>query len=281
MHAGFAAGPDAGADGRQFASRGAALMVLDILTDPDARVPGFGVETPFDFPFPVAVKTGTSHRFTDNWAVGVTGGFTVAVWVGNFSGRPMRRVSGVTGAGPLLYRAVMAVARRYEPGVLPTPADVGATRARVCRLSGQLAGADCPGTLEWFLPGTEPRSSCDWHRPGGVVLPEEYAEWASSLPQGVVAGGPAPGGATLAASASALRIVAPQTGDRYDIPPGTDPRYATIALRAVGAAEDEPLNWYVDGQRLASARWVLRPGAHVVRVVGASGRVAEAQFVVR
>ena len=48
----------------------------------DARAPGFGNETPFDFPFPAAAKTGTSRHFTDNWAVGVTRGFTVAVWVG-------------------------------------------------------------------------------------------------------------------------------------------------------------------------------------------------------
>ena len=38
--------------------------------DPVARIPGFGIETPFDFPFPVAAKTGTSRHFTDNWAVG-------------------------------------------------------------------------------------------------------------------------------------------------------------------------------------------------------------------
>ena len=61
--------------------------------------------------FSVAAKTGTSRHFTDNWAVGAAGRFTVAVWVGNFSGRPMDGVSGVSGAGPLLHRAMLAVAR--------------------------------------------------------------------------------------------------------------------------------------------------------------------------
>jgi len=73
---------------RRVVSPRAAAIVLDVLSDPVARLPGFGLNTPFDFPFPVAVKTGTSRHFTDNWAVGTTGGFTVAVWVGNFSGRP-------------------------------------------------------------------------------------------------------------------------------------------------------------------------------------------------
>src|SRR5215211_6508538 len=97
-----------------------------MLSDPAARIPGFGLETPFDFPFPVAVKTGTSRHFTDNWAVAATRGFTVAVWAGNFSGRPMQGVSGVTGAGPLLHRVVMAVAKRIPPGELETPSEAGA-----------------------------------------------------------------------------------------------------------------------------------------------------------
>ncbi len=53
-------------------------------------------------------------------------GFTVAVWAGNFNGHPMEGVSGVTGAGPLLHRAVMATAKRIQPGVLTTPSQVGA-----------------------------------------------------------------------------------------------------------------------------------------------------------
>src|SRR5712691_11166218 len=37
-----------------------AYLVTDILSDPDARIPGFGGVTPFEVPFPAAVKTGTS-----------------------------------------------------------------------------------------------------------------------------------------------------------------------------------------------------------------------------
>src|ERR1043165_6812927 len=99
----------------------AASLGLDILNDATARIPGFGTSTPFDFPFPAAVKTGTSRHFTDNWAVATTRGFAVAVWAGNFNGRPMQGVSGVTGAGPLLHRVVMEVAQRVAPGALTTP----------------------------------------------------------------------------------------------------------------------------------------------------------------
>src|SRR5262249_39418325 len=120
--------------GHRLVSSRAAALTLDILNDPDARIPRFGIETPLDFPFPVAPKTGTSRHFTDNWAVGAAGRFTVAVWVGNFSGRPMDGVSGVSGAGPLLHRAMLAVARRHPPGTLTTPASVEAVPVTICRL---------------------------------------------------------------------------------------------------------------------------------------------------
>ncbi len=255
-------------------SPGSAALVLDILSDPAARIPGFGVETPFDFPFTVAVKTGTSHHFTDNWAVGVTGGFTVAVWVGNFNGRPMNDVSGVTGAGPLLHRAVMDVARRYDPGTMLSPAAYGATRVAVCRLSGMLATSTCAGLLEWFLPGTVPIAVDDWQRGvGQVAWPAEYAAWAERQGKGEMA--------PLPRDSTGFRVVSPLDGDRYQVPPGMDPRYATIPLRAAGAASDQPVRWLVDGRQTPSTRWQLRPGVHAFRAVAASGREAEVRIEVR
>ena len=236
---------------RRFASPGAAYLVLDILADPVARIPGFGDHTPFDFPFPVAVKTGTSHHFTDNWAVGVTGRFTVAVWVGNFSGRPMRRISGVTGAGPLLHRAVLAVSRRYEPGVLPSPAAAGAARVRACRLTGELAGASCPGTDEWFLPSTTPATTCTAHATDRVI----------------------------ARSADRLEITSPRHGDLYQVPPGVDTRYATVPLRARGAAGE--VRWLVNGRDYPSDRLVLSSGSMTIEAVTASGQHAQVTVQVR
>ncbi|MFO8233152.1 MAG: penicillin-binding protein 1C, partial [Longimonas sp.] len=68
------------------------VQLTDMLSDAEARAPGFGVETPLELPFPVAVKTGTSKDYRDNWTVGYTPQHTVAVWVGNFDGSPMQNV---------------------------------------------------------------------------------------------------------------------------------------------------------------------------------------------
>lgn len=264
---------------RRVMSRPAAALVLDVLSDPVARIPSFGVETVLDFPFPAAAKTGTSRHFTDNWAVATTAGFTVAVWVGNFSGRPMQGVGGITGAGPLLHRAGLLVAQRYPPGVLPSPAQAGAVPARICRLSGMLAGPDCPPMTEWFVPGTEPTRPCDWHRDGRVVLPAEYAAWAADAPPT----GPAPLiGADPDAGPDRFRILSPQDGDRYAIPVGGDPRYATIALRAAGGGSDGAgVRWFVDGRPWRDTRWRLVPGRHTVRAVNERGASAVVTIEVR
>jgi penicillin-binding protein 1C len=276
-------GPDSRSAGdHRFISAGAAALVLDILADPTARIPGFGIDTPFDFPFPAAVKTGTSHHFTDNWAVGVTGGFTVAVWVGNFNGQPMRGVSGVTGAGPLLHRAMLVTVRRFDPGALPSPGAFGATQARICALSGMLATSGCPDLDEWFLPGTRPDKVCDWHQAGSVVWPAEYVEWAeqsgASVPPLRMAergsGGEDRGGGAQ------FQIVSPRSGDRYEIPPGIDSRYATIALRAAAGPRDGAVRWFVDGRQIHNSRWVLVPGTHLVRALATSGASDEVSIEV-
>lgn len=257
----LAAGEPPSGEVRRIVSERAAFLTLDILADPEARAGGFGLRTPFDWPFRVAVKTGTSRHFTDNWAVATTAGFTVAVWVGNFNGRPMEGVSGVTGAGPLLHRAVLMTARRFPAGDLPRPGESGLVPHLICRVSGLKPGAYCPTIREYFIPGTDPDRTCDWHTPDGVVFPVEYAEWAAvGVPVSPAASGR---GAPLPSGGGRFEITSPVEGDHYRVPPGVEGRYATIALRAAG--NTQPVRWYVDGAPVAHPRWPLAPGRHRIR----------------
>jgi penicillin-binding protein 1C len=265
----------------------ASALILDILSDPVARIPGFGVNTPFDFPFPAAVKTGTSRHFTDNWAVATTAGFTVAVWAGNFNGRPMEGVSGVSGAGPLLHRVVMATAQRVAPGQLATPAQVGAVAVPICRLSGLLATAHCARMTEWFAPGSVPTQRDDWERGGRIVLPDQYANWSpasliadveqDSTPVAAPSHEVVRRVAADSAQPQGLRILSPLNGDRYAIPPGVEARYATIALRAAGATN---VHWSVDGQDYSAERWALVAGEHVIEARASDGATARVRIVV-
>ncbi len=272
-------------DSRRVISPVASAIVLDMLNDPVARIPGFGLQTPFDFPFPVAVKTGTSRHFTDNWAVATTRGFTVAVWAGNFNGRPMQGVSGVTGAGPLLHRVVMETAKRIAPGAFTTPAEVGARPVSVCRLSGLRATAGCPQLTEWFAPGTEPAAVDDWEQGGQVALPVQYANWVRQqseppmiLRESSVAASAGQGSATPHERARFV-MTSPRDGDRYEIPAGVEAQYATIALRAGGPGAQR-VRWWVDGRAHEAGRWTLTEGEHVLRATSALGASVEAKVVV-
>ena len=75
-----------------------AALLSDMLSDDAARSAGFGRDSVLNLPFPVAAKTGTSKGYRDNWAVGYTREVTVAVWVGNFDGTPLRDASAVISA---------------------------------------------------------------------------------------------------------------------------------------------------------------------------------------
>ena len=134
-----------------------AYLVADILSDPDARLLGFGETSPFDLPFPAAAKSGTTTGFRDDWTIGFTPEVAVGVWVGNADGSPTQAVSGVEGAAPI-WRDVMSAAafgRRMTWPARPS----GLIERTVCAPTGLLPGADCPSPVrELFVAGTEPTS---------------------------------------------------------------------------------------------------------------------------
>jgi penicillin-binding protein 1C len=127
----------------------ASFIISDVLSDRAARAVTFGLGNSLATNYWSAVKTGTSKDMRDNWCVGYSGRYTVAVWVGNFEGDSMHDVSGVTGAAPA-WREIMdglhseagSVAPAAPPGVLAMPV----------RYS---AGIE-PPRREWFLQGTSP-----------------------------------------------------------------------------------------------------------------------------
>ena len=78
-----------------------AEWILHALSDKTSRWSNFPQGNALELNFPVAVKTGTSQDFRDNYVVGTSTDYTVGVWVGNTDGTPMRASSGLSGAGPL------------------------------------------------------------------------------------------------------------------------------------------------------------------------------------
>ena len=128
--------------------RDASFIVGDVLADPAARALTFGLDNPLTTRVWSAVKTGTSKDMRDNWCVGFTSRYTVGVWVGNFSGEPMRELSGVTGAAPV-WRDIV----HYLHGEVPSdpPRVPPGVTTRLMRFEPPLE----PPRREWFLSGTE------------------------------------------------------------------------------------------------------------------------------
>ncbi|MDD5376744.1 MAG: transglycosylase domain-containing protein [Candidatus Gracilibacteria bacterium] len=90
-------------------------MVVSILSDRYAKLGGFPLYSALDFPDRnVAVKTGTSRNFRDNWAIGFTDRYMIGVWTGNKSGENMKGVTGATGAGEIFRRIVYALEKKVE-----------------------------------------------------------------------------------------------------------------------------------------------------------------------
>lgn len=85
----------------QVVSPEAAYQVTSILSDNEARAPVFGVNSQLRLSRPAAAKTGTTFAFRDNLTMGFTRYMVTGVWAGNANGRPMRGVTGVTGAAPI------------------------------------------------------------------------------------------------------------------------------------------------------------------------------------
>jgi penicillin-binding protein 1C len=243
-------------------SPGAAFIITNILSDGDARVPSFGYRSPLNLPFPCAAKTGTSKDYRDNWTIGYTPRQTVGVWVGNFDGKPMHDVSGITGCGPL-FRDIMLLLNAKDPPP-PFAEPRGLVRRSICPLSGRLARASCPGKMnEIFIPGTEPREVC-WTSHGaeaGLGLTTASISEAPSRPEPV------------------LRIVFPRDGGVFKIDPVLRKDYQMLGFRAErsGAAGHKTIEWWVNGRMAGTSAspsgysWKLAPGSYTIKAASGTG----------
>ncbi len=268
---------------------GAAFLVADVLADPEARAAGFGRGGPLELPFPVAVKTGTSKDYRDNWAVGASPRHTVAVWVGRFDGAPMHRVSGVSGAAPIL-RALFETLG--SGGAFVRPPSV--VEGEVCPHSGRHAGRFCPSQRrEWFLAGTVPRDTCRVHvsmaldrrsglradatTPRADRVVRTFADYGPAFhgwmrARGLAVPPSASASAARAGTSAAsdrLALDVPSDGTRLLLDPHLRRDHQRLAMRARADAGLAALVWRVNGREVGRGPafdWPLVPGRHVVDV---------------
>lgn len=137
-----------------------AFIISDILADNKARQMAFGPRSELVIPRQhVSVKTGTTNDYKDNWTIGYTPSYLVAVWVGNNDNRPMSGiVSGVTGAAPIWNALMSHVLEDKKPEIPQKPPNVFGKYVCTTFTVGTNDGQNCPTRFEYIIKGTETRS---------------------------------------------------------------------------------------------------------------------------
>ncbi len=217
----------------------AGFMVGDILADPTARAITFGIDNQLKTPFWSAAKTGTSEDMRDNWCVGYSTRYTIAVWVGNFEGDSMRAVSGVSGAAPIWHELMVAL---QPSGAGAAPAPPAAVESHQVRFSPRVE-AD---RREWFLRGA------------GAGLTSVVAVPDSARPK-------------IQSPANGMVIALDP-----DIPPSH--QRVLLAANGARNSMRLTLNDEAVGDAASAHLWAPKPGSYRLALLDANGRALDRVF---
>lgn len=268
----------------------ATSLVGQFLSDPIARLPSFNRLGPLEYPYPVAIKTGTSQGFRDAWVLAYSSEYIVGLWLGRHDNKKMNHVSGGTAAKtlkPIMDYLHRDAADGINQKSLTVPENVRSTE--ICPLSGLLATKLCNNKKsEYFRSVDMPVDPCNVHQlfaidnrdgspathstpPGKVgtkvftILPSRYSAWASrkgfNLPQNRQ---------VKLEKQVEIRITEPVNNVKYIYDYETPPRFQSIALRAEITPVVPELQWYVDGKHYKTVKYPyqtrleLTPGEHTL-----------------
>ena len=227
-----AAPPDAP---RPLISVEAARLVGRFLGDPLARLPSFPRYGSSEFPFAVALKTGTSQGYRDAWALEWSRDYVVGAWVGRADAGPMAGLSGARAAAQLAQAVMLHLhgLGRADLVAGDFPAPPGREEAELCTGTGAPAGPACDQRLaEWVRPGRTLAT---------VVEPR-------------------------------LSIVSPEPDTHVWRNPEAPAALNRLVLRAAAEPPVAQIVWLVDGQPVATAppgmpfTWTMTPGHHRFQV---------------
>lgn len=284
-------------------SRATARLLSLWLSDPMARLPTFPRMGTEEYPFPVAVKTGTSQGYRDAWTVAYSRRYLVGAWVGNPDLQPMYKLSGAGSAADLVQQVLLKLRKKQEEGVhdLDFPAPAHYVNVDLCGLSGKLVSTDCDYHVsEWLPPAQVPHEKDNSYIKLSVDtrtdlpatattpvkfrktrtfvnLPPQYADWVVhnqlTMAHDRVTGKTS---ALLDTSLPSrlhvrLNIVSPQVNGHYLRNPDAPVMTNDIAFAAVVNPPVKQILWYVDNRpyKLSdypyTTRWQLATGKHVVQ----------------
>jgi penicillin-binding protein 1C len=138
---------------RQVMQASVARQIGLFLSDPMARLPSFQRYGATEYPFAVALKTGTSQGYRDAWVVAWSQTYVVGVWLGRADAGPMSRLSGGLSAADLAQAVLLQLHHVTRADLTAgdfTPPK-GGTAVELCTASGDIATADCAARMTEFV----------------------------------------------------------------------------------------------------------------------------------
>ncbi|MCE9601692.1 MAG: PBP1A family penicillin-binding protein [Gemmatimonadetes bacterium] len=146
----------------QVLGREEAWIMVDMMKDVVTRGSGAVVRRN-GFMLPTAGKTGTTNEYSDVWYIGYTTDLVAGVWMGfDQPKRIMNDAQGGRLAAPA-WTSFMREVYERKPAAPDWPRPFGITSVLIDPATGLLAGPGCASDsarVEFFLPGTEPRTQC-------------------------------------------------------------------------------------------------------------------------
>jgi len=217
--------------GTRVMSVDAARLVTQFLADPSARLPSFPRMGSTEYPFPVAIKTGTSQGYRDAWTMTYSRKYLVGVWIGRSDAGPMRDVTGA-GSAAELARAILLDLHGDVPDVaalaFPAPPNYRLGSDKLPEWTGGKAAVK-PAAVD-------PEALA-------VLTPPEK-------------------------EAGVVTVLSPRNNMRVIRNPELPVDLASLPLKAAVPADATQVVWVVDGKPFRVgpadqvARWPLQPGRH-------------------
>jgi penicillin-binding protein 1C len=276
-----------------------AHQIRRFLSDPVARLPAFPRGGNLEYPFAVAVKTGTSEGYRDSWCLAFSDTYLVGIWIGNTDFTPTKNLSGYEGAARIAKRILYHLhPDRVDglsdlefappPGYVPMP---------ICRLTGKRADKSTPYvTTEFFAPGTEPVEFSEVQQTLPVdarngllaysgcgapiqyrrftVLEPQYRDWAAA--QGLEVPpdrySPACGG-TPSVDSFTVAITSPRSGSRFFLDPEMPEGHSLLPIACRVFPPPPSVVWRINGEEAAQVKypftlkWAMKPGTWTFQAV--------------
>ena len=278
-------------------SKESSYLTLDILKD----VPRPGLNNSLATnQLPVYWKTGTSSAFRDSWAIGISGKYLLAVWVGDFKGKIKSSFIGIKTAAPLFFNILDAILAEetHQDIILDKFKELNISKVSVCADTGDIKTDLCPIKTEtWFIPGKSPikdtgiyrkvlidkgtgQQACTFQE--GKTEYKIISFWPSDLLElykkaGINKSTPPPYSATCGTinyhNYIKPQIISPLKHVTYSIRNNNK-----ITLTATTDAATEEIFWFINDELVGRSHptepllWEAKPGKIVIRAVDNNGK---------